>query len=122
MFLLRYSRRGRSSEAARIICSASRYSAAMPQSGASFGREIRSDDTGVRVDSAPGWVSARTGATVATPLTWREVTPKLDPASFTLATVPKRVARQKTDPWAGFAAAAQPLPQSQDTPKTRRRA
>lgn len=64
---------------------------------------------------------ARNGTTVATPLTWREVTPKLDPASFTIASVPKRIARQKSDPWAGFVAAAQSLPPSQDTPKPRRR-
>jgi bifunctional non-homologous end joining protein LigD len=53
---------------------------------------------------------ARPGAPVATPLAWREVTPKLDPASLTLASVPKRVARLKADPWEGFAAAAKPLP------------
>ena len=53
---------------------------------------------------------ARAGAPVATPVTWKEVKPALDPASFTLLTVPKRVARLKTDPWEGFAAAAQPIP------------
>jgi bifunctional non-homologous end joining protein LigD len=53
---------------------------------------------------------ARPGATVATRLDWREVTPKLDPAAFNLRTVPSRLARQGADPWAGFAAAAVPLP------------
>ena len=64
---------------------------------------------------------ARPGAGVATPLAWREVTAKLDPAAFTLASVPGRLARQKRDPWDGFAGAAQPLPAAKDKPKPRRR-
>ncbi len=53
---------------------------------------------------------ARPGATVATPLAWDEVTRKLDPAKFTLRTIPQRLARLRTDPWDGFAAARQQLP------------
>src|SRR5205814_859203 len=38
------------------------------------------------------------GAPVATPLTWDEVTPRLDIRKLTIETVPKRLAKQKTDP------------------------
>ena len=37
-------------------------------------------------------------ATVSVPLSWREVTPELDPHQFTLKTVFRRLARQKRDP------------------------
>ena len=64
---------------------------------------------------------ARAGAPVATPVTWKEVTPKLDPASFTLLTIPKRLAKLKADPWEGFAAAAQPIPGADAPAKKRKR-
>ena len=53
---------------------------------------------------------ARPGAAVATPLAWREVTPKLDPAAFTLKTVPARLAKLKADPWADFERQRRRLP------------
>jgi len=45
---------------------------------------------------------AREGAPVAVPLSWREVTADLKPASFTLAAVRERLKRQRTDPWKDF--------------------
>jgi len=45
---------------------------------------------------------AREGAPVSVPLTWEELRGSLDPRSFTVLTVPKRLARLKTDPWAGY--------------------
>ena len=53
---------------------------------------------------------ARTGATVATPLSWRELTEGLDPKAFTIASLPRRIDRQKADPWAAFAVTRQSLP------------
>jgi bifunctional non-homologous end joining protein LigD len=45
---------------------------------------------------------ARAGAPVSIPLSWTELTPKLDPSRFTVETVPNRVERQRIDPWAGY--------------------
>ena len=53
---------------------------------------------------------ARPGATVATPLAWEEVSQKLDPSVFTLHSVPARLARQRIDPWEGFAKLRQCIP------------
>jgi bifunctional non-homologous end joining protein LigD len=53
---------------------------------------------------------ARPGAGVATPLSWDEVDRNLDPAWFTVQTVPDRLARQRTDPWQGFNASRRRLP------------
>ena len=52
---------------------------------------------------------ARPHATVAVPVTWREVTDKLDPQAFTIRTVPARLAKLKTDPWDGFTRVSQTL-------------
>lgn len=53
---------------------------------------------------------ARPSAGVATPLAWAEVKPNLDPAAFTVLTVPKRLEKQKGNPWAGWNEVDQGLP------------
>jgi bifunctional non-homologous end joining protein LigD len=53
---------------------------------------------------------ARPGAGVATPLSWDEVDGKLDPAKFTIETVPDLLAGQRADPWQAFNASRRRLP------------
>src|SRR5205807_5524403 len=38
------------------------------------------------------------GATVSTPIDWKELTPALDPASFTVKAILRRLSRRQTDP------------------------
>lgn len=45
---------------------------------------------------------AREGAPVSVPIDWSELTAKLDPATFTVQTVPARLTRQRRDPWARY--------------------
>ncbi|HTI39174.1 MAG TPA: DNA ligase D [Vicinamibacterales bacterium] len=45
---------------------------------------------------------SRNGAPVSVPLAWTELKESLDAASFTVTTVPQRVASQRIDPWAGY--------------------
>jgi bifunctional non-homologous end joining protein LigD len=59
---------------------------------------------------------ARDGATVATPVSWNDVSQKLDPGKFTLRSVPERLARLRTDPWEGFSSLRQRLPDLAERP------
>ena len=45
---------------------------------------------------------ARQGATVSVPLTWDELRVSVDPKSFSVLTVPKRLSKIKGDPWANY--------------------
>jgi DNA ligase D len=69
---------------------------------------LRNDPTSTAV--GPYSTRAREGAPVATPLAWKELTPKLDPKAFDINSVPKRLAKLKSDPWEGIAKLAQKLP------------
>ena len=53
---------------------------------------------------------ARDGAPVSVPLRWAELKRELDPASFTVRTIEKRLARLREDPWAGYWKSRQRLP------------
>ena len=64
---------------------------------------------------------ARPGATVATPIAWSEVTPRLDPKIFTIETIPARLKKQKADPWSGFGALDQSVPEADTPPQTAKR-
>lgn len=52
----------------------------------------------------------RQGALIATPLSWEEVTPGLDPAAFTIATIQDRL-RRHPEPWPDLARIRQRLPE-----------
>jgi bifunctional non-homologous end joining protein LigD len=52
---------------------------------------------------------ARPGATVSTPLFWDEVEAGIRPETFTVATIPSRLASLKSDPWAEIATLRQQI-------------
>jgi bifunctional non-homologous end joining protein LigD len=55
---------------------------------------------------------AREPAPVSVPVAWDELGARLDPASFTVQTVPRRLARLRKDPWAGYFRSRQRLTQA----------
>jgi bifunctional non-homologous end joining protein LigD len=52
---------------------------------------------------------ARPGGPVSVPVTWKEVADGLDPAAFDTVSVPKRLARRRSDPWRGYEGAQRRL-------------
>ncbi|HSL70119.1 MAG TPA: hypothetical protein VK864_07735, partial [Longimicrobiales bacterium] len=52
---------------------------------------------------------ARAGATVATPIDWDELSPRLDPAKLNVKSVPKWMRALGRDPWAGYFAVKQSI-------------
>ena len=64
---------------------------------------------------------ARPEATVSMLVGWDAVAARVDPREFTIATAPELLARQKSDPWEGFAGIKQAIPGSGSMPRDRRR-
>jgi bifunctional non-homologous end joining protein LigD len=73
---------------------------------------LRNDPTSTAV--GPYSTRAREGAPVATPLAWEELTAKLDPKAFDIRSLPKRLAKSCSDPWAGIGGHTQKLPKLPD--------
>ena len=71
---------------------------------------LRNDPTSTAV--APYSTRSRAGAPVAMPVRWDQVKAGLDPCDYTVATVPKLVRRQRSDPWAAMFDVRQTLPDS----------
>jgi bifunctional non-homologous end joining protein LigD len=69
---------------------------------------LRNDPTATAV--GPYSTRSRPGAPVATPLHWDEVDEKLDPTTFHIGTIRKRLSSLKSDPWAAMLDMQQELP------------
>jgi bifunctional non-homologous end joining protein LigD len=70
------------------------------RTGKIFVDYLRNDVTATAV--APYSARARKGATVSTPLLWKELTTTLKLDSFTIETIPQRLMKSKSDPWKDF--------------------
>ena len=68
---------------------------------------------------APYSTRARPGAAVSMPLSWEELSPAIGPDYFTVLNVPTRLAALRSDPWAYFRKAAEPLREA--SAKTKRK-
>jgi bifunctional non-homologous end joining protein LigD len=55
---------------------------------------------------------AKPNAPVSTPLAWDELGPRTTPDRFTVATLPRRLASLRADPWEGLGSVRQTLPAS----------
>ena len=53
---------------------------------------------------------AKPDAPVSVPLTWTELSPTKPPHRFTVATVPQRLARLRSDPWKPYRTTRQAIP------------
>jgi bifunctional non-homologous end joining protein LigD len=62
---------------------------------------------------APYSTRARTGATVATPISWEELERGVNPKDFTVYTVTRRLGQLKEDPWKDYANVKQSIGASQ---------
>jgi bifunctional non-homologous end joining protein LigD len=69
---------------------------------------LRNDPTSTAV--APYSTRARSGAPVAMPIAWEELSPALDPASFNINTVPGLLRERRADPWTEIGTVRQRLP------------
>jgi bifunctional non-homologous end joining protein LigD len=77
------------------------------RTGKIFVDYLRNDVTSTAV--APYSARAREGATVSTPLGWKELTGTLKLSSFTIDTVPQRLKKQRKDPWQDFSTTKQKI-------------
>ncbi len=75
------------------------------RSGKIFVDYLRNDKTSTAV--APWSPRAREGATIAMPLSWNELTSRLDPKTFTIPAAAKLLKRP--DPWKDLAKSAKPI-------------